>query len=180
MRRRALGAITIAVVGSFAFGCLSAHEPREVSSGVYELKVRVERDACLPMRTGGELGPVGVVSEHGVLNLAVPAGIDARLLRVSLARDEGYHAEVITDIPGCIGAHVRRAWTVVDIARDRLEVLFEQTWRGLDGCEVPRDQMPLSPMADCEASQVLEYVLREACPPTCDVLLGSAGTTCSC
>jgi hypothetical protein len=176
MHRTAL--LALAVVSS---ACASAHARHpEAASGIYELTVRVESDTCSPRRHAGAMGAVGVVSEAGVLNIAAPAGVEEGLARVSLARDQGFHAEVTMEIPGCAGASVRRSWTVIESARDRLEVAFAQIWSGMLGCDVPRDQMPMAPAEDCEASLVLEYELTESCPAACELRMTSGGATCSC
>src|SRR5687767_12925633 len=99
-----LALVSLAVVS--LGGCASSHETRSVGSGIYELTVHGDGDACSPTRLTGAMGAVGVVSEVDVLNVAVPDGTAEHLARVSLARADGFSTDVYVDVEGCPGAQL--------------------------------------------------------------------------
>jgi hypothetical protein len=171
-------AILLLIVAT-ATGCAAAHSSREVPSGIYDLTVRGEVDACSPTRRVGAMGAVGVVARDGLLNVAVPDGASDVLARVSLARAEGLHTEVAVDIDGCANASLVRSWTVTESAHEGFELVFAQRWIGLAGCAAAR-AMPGAPASDCAAEQTLEYRLMEACAAPCEVRVAAGAATCAC
>lgn len=162
------------------FGCAAAHEANDVGSGIYELMVRNEGDACAPSRVTGAMGAVGIVSHSDVLDVAVPDGLADRIGRVSLARSNGFATEVSIAIDGCAGARLARSWSVLDAAEDRFSIAYAEEWSGITGCEGARAAMPAAPRADCRAERTLEYTLTSRCAAPCSVRLSSTGPSCSC
>lgn len=161
-------------------GCAAAHEAREVGSGIYDLTVHGDVDACSPTRATGAMGEVGIVVEADVLNVAVPDGVAEHLARVSLARADGFSTEVHVDVEGCPGAQLHRVWSVLDSSDDRFEVGFSQSWTGITGCDAARLTMPAAPSADCTAEQVLEYTLTTPCASPCEVRIVAGAPACAC
>jgi hypothetical protein len=168
------GALALGVVSSLSWlGCSAAHAPTEVSSGIYELSVTSERDACSPARSTGVMGRVAVVSSDDVLNIGLPDGA-----RVSLAQANGFHGVHVVPIASCEGASLRRAWTVVGSRGAGFSLAYTEEWLGMAGCASP--SMPEAPDFDCRADLVLDYVRMEACEAPCDLRLAATGPTCAC
>ena len=167
---------------SFALGaCTSAHQAVEVGSGIYELTVTSERDACSPLRTTGAMGTVGVVSRGDVLNLSVPDLDSDASMRVSLSRGTGFHDERSDALPACAEGALERTYTVVAADSTRFTVVYTETWRGLATCgSAMRSVMPTAPTADCRAELALEYRLDAECAAPCEIQLTASGATCAC
>lgn len=168
------------LVLSALFGCSSAHEPREVASGIYDLTARGDVDACSPSREIGAMGLVGIVSTGGVVNVGVPDVASDALARVSLAATSGFHIESELAIEGCAGARVRRAWTILETSRAGFQMATSEEWTGVAGCAGVRDLMPEAPESDCRADRVLDYRLMEACAAPCEIRLVSGAASCAC
>lgn len=175
--RTTLAALVTTIV---ALGCSAAHEPRVVGSGIYDLTVRGDVDRCMPARSTGAMGLVGIVSERGVVNVAVPDGASGALARVSLAARDGFHTETAIDIAGCEGASVRRGWTILDTSRDAFQLALTEEWSGIDGCATASELVPSAPERDCRADRVLEYRLMEPCAAPCEVHLIAGVAACAC
>lgn len=171
-RSTPLAAMAIAFALS---ACASAHESRDVGTGVYELEVRGDADACSPARSTGRMGEVGVVSRADVLNLALPASFG--LSRLSLSRSSDWHGATDTPIEGCAGAWVHREWSIDRASADGFELGWIEEWRGLDTCVAPSSIMP---DADCRADLVLDYRLMEACGDGCELRESGDGARCVC
>ena len=172
--------VTLLVLAGMLFGCSSAHEPRAVATGIYDLTARGDVDACSPSRETGAMGLVGIVSNAGVVNVGVPdVGSDA-LARVSLAATTGFHAESVLAIEGCEGARVRRAWTILDTSAGGFAMQLSEEWTGVAACAAVRDLMPEAPDSDCRADRVLEYRLMETCEAPCQVRVVAGGAACAC
>lgn len=173
--------VGLAITLSIFTGCAAAHGTPEVASGIYELTVHGEVDACSPTRPAGAMGTVGIVATSDVLNVAVPdVTTDDVLTRVSIVRRGALHTEIASAVRGCPGAMVRRSWTVTEGDESRFELLFAQEWTGLEGCADLRESMPAAPVSDCMAEQVLEYRLSESCAAPCEVVVTATGVACSC
>lgn len=152
-------------------GCTSSHGATDVASGIYELTVTTERDACTPSRDTGAMGRVAVVSAVDVLNLGLQDGA-----RVSLDQSNGFHAVHEVPFASCEGAALRREWSV--IASDALgnfTVAYNEEWSGVARCT-----MPEAPRSDCRADLVLSYRNMEACASPCTLTMGSSGPSCAC
>jgi hypothetical protein len=162
-------------------GCSSAHQSVDVGTGIYDLTVSGESDACSPLRTTGAMGTVGVVAIDDVLNLSVPdVGAEASML-VSLSRGTGFHDERSESLPTCTDATLERSYTVVAGDAARFTVVYRETWRGLSSCGTAmRSVMPAAPTADCTADLVLDYQLATECLAPCEIQLTGSGATCSC
>ncbi|MDQ3033738.1 MAG: hypothetical protein M3Y87_15075 [Myxococcota bacterium] len=163
-----------------ALGCSAAHEPRVVGSGIYDLTVRGDVDRCTPTRTTGALGLVGIVSQGGLVNVAVPDGDEGALARVSLSEHDGFHTETAIDIPGCESTSLRRSWTILDTSRDGFQLALTEEWIGIERCAAASEIMPAAPDADCRADRVLEYRLMEPCSAPCEVHVIAGAATCAC
>jgi hypothetical protein len=162
-------------------GCSSAHQAVDVGTGIYDLTVSGENDACSPLRTTGAMGTVGVVSIDDVLNLSVPDFGPEASMRVSLSRAGGFHEARSEALPTCTGASLERAYTVVSSEGTHFSVVYTETWRGLETCgEAMRSVMPAAPTADCRADLVLDYRLETECAAPCEIQLTSTGAACSC
>lgn len=172
--------VTLLVLALLGIGCAAAHEPREVATGIYDLRAHGELDACSPSRTTGEMGLVGIVGSAGVVNVGVPDVVSHALSRVSLAATAGFHAEAITTIDGCAGATVRRAWTLLDTTTIGFSLELREEWTGLAGCAAARERMPAAPERDCRAERVLEYRLMEACAAPCELRVAGEALECAC
>ncbi|AKF08012.1 hypothetical protein [Sandaracinus amylolyticus] len=172
--------VTLVISALLGIGCSAAHEPRDVATGIYDLRVRGEVDACSPSRATGEMGLVGIVSGSGVVNVGVPDVTSLAMSRVSLAATAGFHSEAITAIEGCDGASVRRAWTLLETTSSGFGLAMTEEWTGLAGCDAARDRMPAAPESDCRAERVLDYSLMETCEAPCAVRVSAGVVGCSC
>lgn len=163
-------ALVSALTGS-ALGCTSAHATTDVASGIYELTVTSERDACTPSRETGSMGRVAVVSAVDVLNLGLQDGA-----RVSLNQSNGFHAVHEVPLASCAGAALRREWAVIasDLSGG-FTVAYNEEWTGLSHCA-----MPEAPRTDCRADLVLSYRNMEACAAPCTLSMSAAGPSCLC
>lgn len=162
-------------------GCASAHQTVEIGSGIYELTVQGEADACSPLRTTGAMGTVGVVSADDVLNLSVPDLDSEASMRVSLSRGTGFHDARSEALPACTDATLERSYTVVSSDATHFSVVYTETWRGLESCgSAMRSVMPAAPAADCRADLVLDYHLDTECLAPCEIQLTAGGAACSC
>lgn len=161
-------------------GCSSAHEARDVASGVYELTARGDADACSPSRATGGMGLVGIVSTAGVVNVGVPDVQSHSLARVSLAATAGFHAESVLALEGCERGEVRRAWTILETSSLGFSMQLSEEWTGVAECAGVRELMPAAPESDCRAERVLEYRLMEACEAPCQVRIVESGAACVC
>ena len=162
-------------------GCTSAHEPVAVESGLYDLTISGERDACSPARATGAMGIVAVVSADDVLSVAVP-DLTGEAMRVSLSRSSGFHVELSEDVPTCTGATLLRAYTAVARAGGGFDVLYREDWSGLSTCGTAMHSIvPAAPSADCRADLVLGYRLDATCAAPCELRVGTDGTAaCAC
>jgi hypothetical protein len=170
------GALALGMLSSLSglsLGCSAAHAPTEVSSGIYELSVTPERDACSPARSTGVVGRVAVVSSDDVLNIGLADGA-----RVSLSQATGFHGVHEVPIASCEGASLRREWTVVGSQAGGFSLAYAEEWLGMAGCTSP--SMPEAPDFDCRADLVLDYARMEACEAPCELRLATSGPTCSC
>jgi hypothetical protein len=162
-------------------GCTSAHESVEVGSGIYELTVSGESDACSPLRTTGVMGTVGVVAIDDVLNLSVPDLAADTPMLVSLSRGDGFHDTRTEALPTCTDASLERSYTVVSADTAHFSVVYTETWRGLASCgEAMRSVMPAAPSGDCRADLVLDYRLDSECLAPCEIQLTATGAACRC
>lgn len=169
------GTLALGVVSSLVTlsACSSTHAPTEVSSGIYELTVTTERDACSPARSTGMMGSVAVVSSDDVLNIGLADGA-----RVSLDQASGFHGAYDVAIASCTGASLHREWTVVGSTPGGFSLAYQEEWIGIAGC--PGVVMPEAPNQDCRADLVLDYARMEACDAPCELRLAASGPTCSC
>ena len=154
-------------------GCSAVHEPTEVASGIYELSVSTERDACTPARETGLMGRVAVVSSDDVLNIGLPDGA-----RVSLSQATGFHGTHEVPIATCPGASLRREWTVLDSTHGGFALEYSEEWLGIGGCATVA--MPEAPDHDCRADLVLDYAVAESCEAPCELRLAATGPVCAC
>lgn len=181
MRARFVVLVAAALTVVFVPACSAAHRTSEVMPGVYDLTIRGETDACSPARETGAMGSVGVVVMPGILDVSVPDATEGDAIRVSLSRDAGWHDEASLALEGCAGATLERSWTVLDTRDASFEVAYRESWRGLEGCSAAmRSLMPAAPAADCVADLVLDYRIREACGPRCEVGVTDSGLGCLC
>lgn len=177
MHARALGLSLLLALA----GCSSAHQAVDVGSGIYDLTVSGESDACSPLRTTGAMGTVGVVALGDVLSLSVPDLDSAPSMRVSLSRSTGFHEERSEALPTCTDATLERSYTVVESDATHFSVVYGETWRGLETCgSAMRSVMPAAPLGDCRADLVLDYQLDTACAAPCEIQLTASGPACSC
>jgi hypothetical protein len=160
-------------------GCAASHEPLDVGSGIYDLRVRHEDDRCTPTRRTPPMGAVGIVSERGLVNIAVP-GLEGHLSRVSLSASEGFHSDSFVEFPDCAGASLRRSWTILDGTTNGFELQLSEEWTGIAGCAAAREYAPVVPEGDCRADRVFEYRLMEACASPCEVRVVDGNAFCSC
>jgi len=167
----ALGVLSSLVVA--LGGCSAVHAPTEVASGIYELSVSTERDACSPARVTGSMGRVAVVSSDDVLNIGLGDGA-----RVSLSQATGFHDEHEVAIATCPGASLRREWTVLDSTHGGFSLQYSEEWLGIGGCTALA--MPEAPDVDCRAELVLDYARMEACEAPCELRLAATGPVCAC
>ena len=152
-------------------GCMSSHATTDVASGIYELTVTSERDACTPFRATGSMGRVAVVSAVDVLNLGLQDGA-----RVSLDQSNGFHAVHEVPLASCAGASLRREWAVIaSEASGSFTVSYNEEWTGVARCGAPE-----APRADCRADLVLNYRNMEACEAPCTLSMSAAGPSCLC
>ena len=165
----ALGLVSSSVLSA----CSSVHAPTEVASGIYELTVSTERDACSPARSTGTMGEVAVVSSDDVLNIGLADGA-----RVSLGQSSGFHGAVDIPISTCAGASLHREWTIVGSTPGGFSLAYAEEWVGIAGC--PTVAMPEAPDHDCRADLVLDYARTEACDAPCELRLAATGPTCVC
>lgn len=172
-----IGALTISILA--LAGCASAHESGEVGTGIYELEVRGDADACSPARITGRVGEVGIVQRADVLSVALPSALG--MTRTSLSRAADWHGESDTPIDGCSGAWVHREITLESVGESSFEIGWTEEWNGLDTCAgaavAPIERMPV---ADCRADLVLRYRLMEACGAPCELRESDAGPRCVC
>ena len=154
-------------------GCSATHAATEVSSGIYELTVSTERDACSPARSTGAMGQVAVVSSDDVLNIGLADGA-----RVSLDQASGFHGAYDVSIATCADASLHREWTVLDASSGGFSIAYREEWIGIGGCAGLA--MPEAPDRDCRADLVLDYARMEACEAPCELRLAATGPTCSC
>lgn len=169
----------VLVAAMLGVGCAAAHEPLDVGSGIYDLSVRREDDRCTPTRSTPSMGPVGIVSARGLVNVAVP-GLDGDLARVSLAASEGFHADRVVEFAGCPGASLRRSWTILDGTSNGFELQLSEEWTGIAGCASARDYAVVVPESDCHADRVFEYRLMETCAAPCEVRVTAGDAICAC
>ncbi len=178
---KARGVLVLSSLVLALAGCTSAHQTVDVGSGIYDLTVTGDADACSPLRMTGAMGVVGVVSIDDVLNLSVPdLGAEASM-RVSLSRSTGFHDERTEALPACTDANLDRSYTVVSADGTHFSVTYTETWRGLASCgSAMRSVMPAAPSADCRADLVLDYRLDTECLAPCEIQLTGSGASCSC
>jgi hypothetical protein len=168
--RMSLVSVSVVLVSALT-GCTSSHATTDVASGIYELTVTSERDACTPTRETGSMGRVAVVSAVDVLNLGLQDGA-----RVSLDQSNGFHAVHEVPFASCVGASLRREWAVVaSDASGGFTVAYNEEWTGLARCS-----MPEAPRADCRADLVLSYRNMEACAAPCTLSMSASGPSCLC
>ncbi len=169
------GSIALGVVSSLLTlsACSSSHGATDVGSGIYELTVTTERDACSPARNTGAMGQVAVVSSDDVLNIGLADGA-----RVSLAQASGFHGAYDVPIATCEGASLHREWTVVGSTPGGFSLAYQEEWIGIAGC--PGIAMPEAPDHDCRADLALDYAVMETCEAPCELRLAASGPTCSC
>lgn len=167
--------LAFALVSSFVFGCSAVHTPTEVGSGIYDLSVSSERDACSPNRATGLMGPVAVVVAEDVVNVGLPDGA-----RVSLDTSAGFHSEVATTLASCPAATLRRSWTVVGSGvHGDFDLAYHEEWQGLAGCAA--SAMPAeAPVADCAADLVFTYSQAQACAAPCELRQTGSTPICVC
>lgn len=164
--------VSVSVALSLALtGCTSSHRATDVASGIYELTVTTERDACTPSRDTGAMGRVAVVSAVDLLNLGLQDGA-----RVSLDQSNGFHAVHQVPFASCEGAALRREWSVINSdTSGNFTVAYNEEWSGVARCT-----MPEAPRSDCRADLVLSYRNMEACASPCTLTMGASGPSCSC
>ncbi len=170
---QALVTSLFATFGVLAAGCSSTHSATTVSSGIYDLTVARELDACSPSRATGRTGAVGVVATDDVVNVGAIDGT-----RISLSQANGFHGEFEAAIPACPTARLRREWTILGSSAEGFTMAYAETWSGLDGCGAVA--MPSAPSHDCRADLVLDYRRTTACEAPCEVSLDASGPSCSC
>lgn len=169
------GTLALGVVSSLLTlsACSSTHGATEVGSGIYELTVSTERDACTPSRNTGVMGQVAVVSSDDVLNIGLADGA-----RVSLEQAAGFHGAYDVPIASCDGASLHREWTILGSTPGGFTLAYQEEWIGIAGCT--GIAMPEAPDHDCRADLVLDYQRMEACEAPCELRLAATGPTCSC
>lgn len=165
--------------------CSQSYGPDTVSTGIYDLTIRSESDACAPSRATGAMGPVAVLVEGELIDAPVPEVDGAPLTapRVRLRPDASFHAETNTRIPGCESAWVHEEWTLTEGASHRFELLHTQRWNGLAACPSAQDVMPQAPASDCESERHLDFTLAQACNAPCSLGLrldAPGGVACAC
>lgn len=170
---QALVTSLVATFGVLAVGCSTTHSATEVSSGIYDLTVAREADACSPSRRTGSAGVVGVVASADVVNVGTLDGA-----RVSLSQANGFHNVFEGALDGCPDARVRREWTILGSTPDGFTMAYAESWSGLGAC--PAIATDSAPERDCRADLVLDYRQMAACEAPCEVRLGASGPSCAC
>ncbi len=165
-----------------AVGCSSTHETLSATSGVYDLTVAGERDACSPTRLTGPMGTAGVVSHGALLTLAVPDLVSNTPMLLALNSATGYADERTDTLAPCTGATLARGYSVISTSASGIDVAYHESWSGMSTCGAAmRAIMPAAPSADCSADLVLHYRLATTCAAPCQILVTADGATaCHC
>ena len=164
-------------------GCSSTHEPITATSGVYDLTIASEHDACSPTRPTGALGTAGiVVSGAGTLTVSAPDLTSNAPMLVLLSGEAAYAQERTDMHASCTQASLVRGYSIVSARADGIDIAYAETWRGLSTCSPEMHaNMPAAPSADCTAHLVMHYRLATPCASSCQILLGAGGAaTCRC
>ncbi len=163
-------------------GCSSTHQPVTATSGVYDLTIAGEHDACSPVRSTGAAGLAGVVQQGAVLTLTVPDLTTSSPMLVSLESDHGFTDTRIDALTACSGASLARTYSVVAHDANGFDVAYTESWTGMSTCGAAmRSIMPAAPSADCTADLVLHFRLETPCAAPCEIRLGAGGTAaCHC
>lgn len=165
-----------------AGGCSSSHETLAATSGVYELTISGEVDACSPLRATGPMGTASVVQQGTLLTVSAPDLVTSYPMLVSLNGQQGFSDERATALDTCTGATLTRTYSVVGHDTTGLDVAYTETWSGLETCGAAmRSIMPAAPTHDCRADLVLHYRFESACAAPCQLRLTlDGGAACEC
>lgn len=163
-------------------GCSSAHETISAASGVYDLSIVTEQDACSPTRMTGPMGTAGVVTHGTDLTIAVPDLTSSAPLVVALNSGSGYSDARTEMLAPCTAATLARRYTVVSTSPTDVDVAYHEAWTGMTTCGAAmRSIMPAAPASDCNADLVLHYRLDTACEAPCQIRVSADGATaCHC
>lgn len=174
-------AALLLVLGALV-GCSSTHQPVTATSGVYDLTIAGERDACSPVRATGPAGLAGVVQQGALLTLTVPDLTTSSPMLVTLASDHGFTDARTDALTACSGASLVRTYSVVAHDANGFDVAYTESWTGMSTCGAAMHAiMPAAPTADCTADLVLHYQLETPCDAPCEIRLGVGGTAaCHC
>lgn len=175
-------ALSLLVLSIAMMGCSTTHEPLSATSGVYDLTIAGELDACSPMRATGPMGTAGVVQQGALLTLSVPDLTTNALMLVSLDSQASFTDERVDMLDQCTNATLARTYSVVSHDANGFDVAYHESWTGLSTCGAGMHWvMPAAPTADCSADLVMHYRLTTPCASPCQVRVTADGAaTCHC
>lgn len=182
MHHRSNKALFVLVLSLAAVGCGSTHEPLSATTGVYDLTIAGEADACSPMRMTGPMGTAGVVQQGAVLTLSVPDLTNSALMLVSLDSASSFSDERMDTLASCTNATLARSYSVVAHDAGGFDVAYHESWSGLSTCGAAmRVLMPAAPSTDCSADLVMHYRLATPCASPCQIRVTADGAAaCHC
>ena len=162
--------------------CGSSHETITATSGVYDLTIASEHDACSPTRTTGAIGTAGVFATTNDLVIAVPDASASTPMLVSLESVASYSADRSAPLAACPTATLARSYSITAASASGLDIAYTETWNGLATCtSAMRALMPAAPSVDCRADLLLRYRLATPCAAPCQLRVSTDGSTsCSC
>jgi hypothetical protein len=162
--------------------CGSSHETITATSGVYELSIASEHDACSPTRATGPMGTAGVVATTNELTITAPDLSASTPMLVGLDSASSYAEQRTETLGACPSATLVRTYSVVTSNPSGLDVAYTETWQGLASCTpAMRAMMPAAPAIDCHASLLMHYRLNTPCAAPCQLWVNAdASTSCSC
>lgn len=177
--KKALVVLALTLTGA---GCSTTHEPLAATTGVYDLTIAGEVDACSPMRATGPMGTAGVVQQGAFLTLSVPDLTTSAPMLVSLNSEASFTDEHTDALGACTNATLSRTYSVVSHDGSGFDVAYTETWSGLSTCGAAmRSIMPAAPSADCRADLMLHYRLSTPCAAPCQVRVTADGAAaCHC
>ena len=174
--------LTVSLSIPLLVACAATHDPEPpIVSGIYALTIHSESDRCSPQRVAGELGRVSVVRLDDALSVAVPESADDVTAdvtrRVTLAADQGFHAEQTDTMDACPTATTARTLTLTSRGAAGFALELTEQFTGLATC----GPMAGMPTADCVSTRALDYELVTACEAPCELAWSAAeGVTCAC
>jgi hypothetical protein len=175
-------ALSVLVLSLALAGCSTTHEPLAATSGVYDLTIAGELDACSPMRATGPMGTAGVVQQGALLTLSVPDLTSNALMLVSLDSASSFTDERVDTLESCTNATLARTYSVVSHDASGFDVAYRESWTGLSSCGAAMHTiMPAAPSTDCSADLVMHYRLATPCASPCQIRITTDGAAaCHC